>query len=314
MATLLGYSDEFLRHDTGVHPERPERLSSIVEALKRAGLWDGLVPVVERVEPDEWIGEIHAAEYVQRVGRACREGQRFIDVPDSAISADSFDVARLAVSVVLAACDMIVSDVVGNGFCAVRPPGHHAEYDRSMGFCLFNNVAVACRYLQKQHGLQRILIVDWDVHHGNGTQHSFEDDETVLYCSVHQDPGTCYPGTGWAEEVGKGAGRGLTINIPMAPGATDAQCLELFGEQVLPAARRFEPDFVLISAGFDGHRDDPLAQLNLTERSYNEMTGELKSLAQAYCNGRLLSLLEGGYDLDALGRCVVGHVSVLMES
>lgn len=294
-----------------MHPERPERLRSIVAKLKREGLWEQLLLVSSGPEPTEWIEEVHAGEYVRRVERACREGWPYIDVGDSAICGESYAVAREAVAVTLGACDTIMAGEAANGFCALRPPGHHAERDRSMGFCLFNNVAVASRYLQKRHGLRRILILDWDVHHGNGTQHSFERDDTVYYCSLHQDPDTLYPGTGRASERGVGAGEGYTLNLPMRPGAGDDECLELFNERFLPAGRAFGPDFVLISAGFDGHRDDPLALLNLSEKAYNVMTRELKALAGQCCQGRLLSVLEGGYDLTALGRCVANHMKEL---
>lgn len=182
-----------------------------------------------------------------------------------------------------------------------------------MGFCLFNNVAVAGRYLRKQHGLQNILILDWDVHHGNGTQHSFEKDNTVFYCSIHQHPATLYPGTGWPNEFGQGMGRGYTLNLPLEPGAGDEQCLDFFRTNFLPVARDFNPDFVLISAGFDGHRKDPLAQLNMTEQGFDTMTGEMMDFAEKYCNGRLLSLLEGGYQLGTLNNCVAQHLEVLMR-
>ena len=313
MASIFGYDKLFLQHDTGVHPERPERLLSIVAELKRRDQWQALLGVSQRVEPDEWIRQIHGGEYINRLDSACREGRAYIDEPDSAICPESFEVARQAVSLTLAACDMIVSDVAVNGFCALRPPGHHAEYDRSMGFCLFNNVAVACRYLQRKHGFNKILILDWDVHHGNGTQHTFENDATVFFCSLHQHPATCYPGTGWPKECGAGGGRGYTLNLPMGPGAGDRECCELFEHRFLPVAREFDPDFVLISAGFDGHHADPLAQLDLSEQAYNHMTYEIKALAEACCKGRLLSLLEGGYDLPALSGCVASHLKILMK-
>ena len=182
-----------------------------------------------------------------------------------------------------------------------------------MGFCLFNNVAVVCHYLQKHHGVKRIVILDWDVHHGNGTQHIFEADRTVFYCSLHQHPATCYPGTGWAEETGIDDGIGYTMNLPLEPGSHDEQWMDLFRGKFMECARRFKPDFVLVSAGFDGHQEDPLAQMNLTEMAYSEMTRELKQLAQTHCQGRMLSVLEGGYHLEALGRCVSRHVQSLMK-
>lgn len=313
MATIFGYDDKFLDHQTGKHPERPIRLTRIVEKLQSNGHWGDLLFVTERVEPDEWVRQIHTREYIQRLKAACDEGLGFIDCPDSAISAQSYEVAREAVAMTLAACDLIISGRADNGFLALRPPGHHAEQDRSMGFCLFNNVAVACRYLQKKHGLNRILILDWDVHHGNGTQHSFECDNTVLYCSLHQHPATLYPGTGWPDEIGKGLGKGMTLNLTLEPGAGDNECLELFRENFLPAAQVFLPEFVLISAGFDGHVRDPLAQLNMTNQGYRMLCQETKSFAETYCSARMLSLLEGGYELEALSQCVAEHVDVLME-
>ena len=313
MSTLLGYDKIFLQHRTGEHPERPARLISIVEHLQRDGLWEELVDIKERVKPDPWIEQIHTAGYINRLKAACENGAPYIDCPDSAICPESFEVARQAVAVTLAACDAIISGQANNGFCALRPPGHHAERDRSMGFCLFNNIAVAGRYLQKRHGLKKILILDWDVHHGNGTQHSFECDDTVFYTSIHQHPATLYPGTGWPHERGEGPGRGFTLNLVLEPGAEDDDCLEMFRDNFLPAARDFNPDFVLVSAGFDGHRLDPLAQLNMTEEGYKIMTWEIKKFAEEYCQGRLLSLLEGGYHLEALSNCVAEHIGVLKQ-
>ena len=226
MATALGYDQAFLQHRTGMHPERPARLTSIVETLRRDGLWERAVPVDGRVDPEAWIRTIHSEEYIERLDAACRAGLPFIDCPDSAICPDSCKVARLAVSVTLGACDMVMSGEVENGLVLPRPPGHHAEADRSMGFCLFNNIAIAARYLQQQHGLQRILILDWDVHHGNGTQHAFEKDPSVFYCSIHQHPATLYPGTGWPSELGEGLGRGATLNLPLPPGAGDEEFRE----------------------------------------------------------------------------------------
>ena len=312
VATILGYDEAFLQHRTGRHVERPDRLTSIVDGLKRDGLWERLESVTHEVGPDEYIRLIHSDPYIERLADACRSGLPFIDCPDSAICPDSCEIARRAVAVTLGACDMVMAGGARNGFCALRPPGHHAEHDRSMGFCLFNNIAIAGRYLQQHHGLRRILILDWDVHHGNGTQHSFERDESVFYCSLHEHPATCYPGTGWPNEFGVGPGRGLTLNLPMEPGADDDECLDLFETNFFPVAREFRPDFVLISAGFDGHERDPLAQLNLTARSYNIMTERMMELAQQCCGGRLISLLEGGYELEALSECVSNHVDRLL--
>lgn len=310
---MLGYDKVFLEHRTGEHPECPERLGAIMAKLERKGLLDELVEVERRVEPDKWIETIHTQTYIDRLKRACQDHEPYIDSADSAICPDSYRVAREAVGVALGACEMIMMGQASNGFCALRPPGHHAEHDKSMGFCLFNNIAIASKYLQQQHGLKRILILDWDVHHGNGSQHSFEADDTVFYCSLHQDPATLYPGTGRPDEVGVGKGRGYTLNLALEPGTGDEAYMEMFRSCFLTAARDFRPNFVLVSAGYDGHRNDPLAQLNLTEKAYGQMTREVKGLAREFCDGRLLSLLEGGYDLETLGDCVLGHVKELMN-
>ncbi len=312
LGTALGYDDVFLQHRTGAHPERPARLTSICEHLKRDGLWERLVRVGCRVEADGWIREVHSGDYIERLVGACEAALPFIDVPDSAICDDSYKVACEAVGAVLGVCDLVMEGEVANGFCAVRPPGHHAEADRSMGFCLFNNVAVAARYLQKRHGLRRVLILDWDVHHGNGTQHIFERDNTVYYCSLHQHPATLFPGTGWPNEMGEGLGRGYTLNLAMEPGAGDGEWLEMFETNFLPAARDFRPEFVLVSAGFDGHRRDPLAQTNLSYEGYRRMSELTVELAREYCGGRLVSILEGGYQLGVLSQCVATHLETMM--
>ena len=311
-STALGYDDCFLKHRTGKHPERPARLTAVRDALEEKGLWGKLSAVSQRVDPDAWIEKLHNSIYLNRLEEACRSGSPTIDCPDSAICPESYETARQAVALTLAMCDQIITGESENGFCAVRPPGHHAESDRSMGFCLINNVAVACRYVQEHHGLRRVLILDWDVHHGNGTQHLFEDDNRVFYGSLHQHPASCYPGTGWPAECGEGEGKGYTLNLPQEPGCENGTWLEDFRKVFMPAAREFRPDFVFISAGFDAHEADPLAQLNLTEEAFVEMTKDMKALSREFCQGRLLSVLEGGYDLSALGASVSEHVKHLM--
>jgi acetoin utilization deacetylase AcuC-like enzyme len=201
-----------------------------------------------------------------------------------------------------------MSGRVARAFAAVRPPGHHAEPDRAMGFCLFANISIAARYLQRARGVGKIAIVDFDVHHGNGTQAVFESDPSVLFISLHQDPRTCYPGTGYAAEMGTGPGSGFTLNIPFLPGAGDEEYRLAMRQQVIPKLDAFRPEFLLISAGFDAHRDDPLAQIDLTEDAFGEMTRMLVEVANAHCGGRIVSALEGGYDLRALGRSVVQHL------
>jgi acetoin utilization deacetylase AcuC-like enzyme len=213
---------------------------------------------------------------------------------------------------VLAACDAVMSAEVTNAFCALRPPGHHAEQARAMGFCFFNNVAVGARYLQEKFGLQRIAIVDWDVHHGNGTQHLFEADPTVLYISLHEDPAHCYPGTGLKNEKGTGAGYGFTLNYPFPPRSGDFEYMQVIESEIIPALTDFKPDFLLISAGFDAHADDPLAHMRLSREGYIRMGQALATFAQESCQNRLITVLEGGYNLEVLADCVEDHLRILL--
>jgi acetoin utilization deacetylase AcuC-like enzyme len=256
--------------------------------------------------------EIHESSYLAMLkAHAPTSGRVSLD-PDTSISPGSLTAAYLAAGGALAAVDAIMSQRVDHVFCAVRPPGHHAEAGRAMGFCLFNNVAIAARYVQKRYGLQRVLIVDWDVHHGNGTQHSFEDDSSVLYFSPHQYPH--YPGTGRATERGRGAGEGFTINVPMEAGDGDEEYRAIFQESLVPAADAFKPEFVIISAGFDAHKDDPLASMGLTEEGYEDLTFVVAGIAKRHASGRILSSLEGGYHLTALAASVDRHIQALLAA
>ncbi len=307
------YHSDYLKHDMGVgHPESPDRLRAIVSRLKAGGVLDRLVLIEPTSVADEWITQVHKVSYLTSLkSRAPVSGRVSLD-PDTSISAGSLPAAYLAAGGVLAAADAIMAGTVDHAFCAIRPPGHHAESDRAMGFCLFNNVAIAARYLQRRHGVARVLIVDWDVHHGNGTQHTFDDDPSVLFFSTHQYPH--YPGTGRATERGKGKGEGLTINVPMSAGQGDEDYREIFERVLVPAADAYKPEFVLISAGFDAHRDDPLASMGLTEEGYATLTGIVAGIARRHSKSRVLSCLEGGYNLNALAASVERHVVALLDA
>lgn len=313
--TGLAQDERFQRHDTGPqHPERPERLAAVARALDERGLAAKCVPIDRSPIDMELVGEVHTADYIERLREACETGQPFIDNPDSAICPESFEIAQLAAGTVINAVDAVMDGRVDNAFCAVRPPGHHAERHLSMGFCLLNNISLAATHLLGRHGLARVLILDWDVHHGNGTQHIFETDPRVLFISLHGDPSVVYPGTGYARETGKGTGEGFTLNLPMAPPSGDAIWRAAFDDVVLPRVSEFAPQFVLISAGFDAHRLDPLAPLSLDTSTYGWMTEALVGVAERHCGGRLVSVLEGGYHLSALGDCVALHLSKLLEA
>jgi acetoin utilization deacetylase AcuC-like enzyme/formylglycine-generating enzyme required for sulfatase activity len=310
--TGLVSGDIFLEHKTPRgHPERPERISAIIERLKTGGLLADLTPIAPAPAALEWIAAVHTPQYIARVKRSCATGAGYVDSRDAPVSVESYNVALHAAGGVLAAVDAVMAEKVRNAFCAVRPPGHHACKDRAMGFCLFNNVAIAARYVQQKHKLSKVLIVDWDVHHGNGTQATFYDDPTVMYFSVHQHP--FYPRTGTAAETGAGKAVGHTINVPLPAGSGDRAYQQAFQEKLLPAAMAFHPDFVFVSAGFDAHQDDPLGGMKLTARQYAAQTRIVKQIAERCCRGRLVSVLEGGYGLEGLAASVEAHVRALME-
>src|SRR5512146_3202313 len=311
--TGLVYHPAYLDHDMGPgHPESPDRLRAIMHQLEQGGIAARLTRIDPRRAEDEWITQIHTPAYVAALKRyAPARGRVSLD-PDTSMSPGSLAAAYLAAGGALAAVDAILAEKVDQVFCAVRPPWHHAEAGRAMGFCLFNNVAIAARYAQRKHGLKRVLIVDWDVHHGNGTQHSFEADPSVLYFSTHQYPH--YPGTGLATERGRGAGEGFTINVPMEAGEGDDEYRAIYLKSLVPAADDFKPEFVIISAGFDAHKDDPLASMGLTEAGYADLTGIVAGIAKRHAGGRILSSLEGGYNLTALAASVESHVKALLKA
>lgn len=297
-------------HLTGPgHPETPDRILSIRGELERSSLWRDLDLFTPPEARPEDILRVHDERYVARVHEICGRTPSYIDTGDTPVSSGSLHAAKLAAGGALEAARRVHDGRWKNAFTCLRPPGHHAEVRTGMGFCLFNNAAIAARALVEELGCERVAILDWDVHHGNGTQHAFEADPRVFFASLHQYP--LYPGTGAATERGTGDGEGATLNCPMPAGAGDADWIGKLERDVLPEIERFRPDFLLVSAGFDAHREDPLAGTNLTEAGFTEMTRLALALARTCCDGRLLALLEGGYDLRALAASAHAHIAEL---
>ncbi|MBM4020006.1 MAG: histone deacetylase [Planctomycetes bacterium] len=310
MTVGLVWDKRYLEHAAPHHCERPARLKAIRKALEDAGLWDWLVPIAPAPADEACLLRVHAPEHVAAVRASARaDDVAWLDGDTYACRA-SYEAALLAAGGACAAVDAVMKGEVRSAFCAVRPPGHHATRTRAMGFCLFNNVALAARHAQAAHRLKRILIVDWDVHHGNGTQDAFYRDGSVVYISTHQSP--LYPGTGAAAEKGEGPGAGCIHNFPLPPGSGDAGFLAAL-DRGLKGAEKFKPEFVFISAGFDAHKQDPLGGLAVTEAGFAEATRRVRRVADRHAGSRIVSVLEGGYDEDALGRSVVAHIRALAE-
>jgi acetoin utilization deacetylase AcuC-like enzyme len=308
MTTLLLTHQSYLMHDTGPrHPERPERLSSILRGLDQSAFGDLMRENAPRATKDA-IRRAHPGEYVDHILAAIPpEGLRQLDA-DTIVSPGSGEAMTRAVGAVVRAVDAVAAGEAANAFCAVRPPGHHAESHRAMGFCLVNNVAVGALHARVAHGYNRIAVIDFDVHHGNGTQEMFWDDADAFYASSHQFP--FYPGTGARRERG---GHNNVVNVPLAAGSRGDAFRGALTDEILPALSEFKPDFVLISAGFDAHKDDPLGGLGLTEVDFAWATAAIMDVAREVCGGRVVSALEGGYNLNALAECVVAHVETLKD-
>ncbi len=305
--TALLYHPIYLSHNTGPHhPERASRLQSIFRKLRNTNLINDLKTIEPGMASEQEISLVHSGEYISYIKKICsglKDEFTHLD-NDTVVSKSSFEAAIYAVGAVLSAIDEISKGRIANALCLVRPPGHHARPSRSMGFCIFNNIAVGAAYARRKHCLDKVAIVDWDVHHGNGTEEVFIKDKSVLYISLHQYPH--YPGTG--ESSGEG-----NINIPMNSGSGDKEYLRAFNDIVIPELSKFEPNLILLSAGFDGHKDDPLSSINLSEEGYGEMTKMLKQSAEKYCQGRMVSVLEGGYNLISLANSVHSHLKSLIQ-
>lgn len=303
----IAYDDSFLRHDTGPwHPESPERLRAVMEAVN--SMKTGYEKINPREASKDELTLVHDSTYVETILNMDPRGTVMLD-PDTAYSPATKTAALKAVGAVLVSVDNIIEGKINRAFCPVRPPGHHAEPARAMGFCIFNNIAVGAAYSVAKKGIAKAAIIDWDVHHGNGTQRAFYADDRVLYISLHQYPH--YPGSGTEGETGMGKGEGYTLNIPMRHGAGDSDYRKAFKEKIIPALDEFRPGLIFISAGFDAHMYDPLAGIGLSTEFFGEMTVYLKSSAEKHCAGKIISVLEGGYNLDILKETIKVHLTEL---
>ena len=315
MKTAFVSHPDYLLHNTGIfHPERSARIKTILSRITDDKMDTGSpLHHLIQIEPDpadiSWIKSVHDSSYVDAVPVWCKQNLHDLPTGDTTICPASYHVALLASGGGLSAVDAIMDGRVDNAFSWARPPGHHAESSRGMGFCIFNNIAIAARYAQQRYQAERIVIIDWDVHHGNGTQQIFEEDPSVFYISIHQSPH--YPFTGMASERGEGEGEGYTLNIPVSSGAGNEIYIDAFNSIVVPAVAKYKPDFIFLSAGFDAHRDDPLSETVVTELAFNRMMEHIMELADNLCESRLVSILEGGYDLEALAHCVSQHLIML---
>lgn len=310
MPTYLVYSDIYLEHNTGAHPETALRLSAIMNYLRRRKWLDKMTLLQPYPASVDQIACIHDRAYIDSLRELSEKGGGYLDA-DTPVSPKSYQSALYAAGGLLCALDQVIPSDNSNALCLVRPPGHHARPALGMGFCLFNNVAVAACYARKKYGLKKIAIIDWDLHHGNGTQESFWNDPEVLFCSLHRYP--YYPGSGSESETGAGQGRGFTVNIPLSGYDSNRDYLDKFAGLINDKVRPFQPELILISAGFDSYKNDPLGGLGMEAEDYAQMTRLVRIAADESARGRIVSALEGGYDLQGLPLCVEAHLSVLVD-
>lgn len=308
------FDERYLLHKTGTfHPEVPERLQMVFRGIKEGGLLDKLIRIKAQPADMKWIEAVHDPAYIARFGNACEAGHQMFECPDNQMCCDTYEVALLAAGGVIETARMVMAGELDNAFCAVRPPGHHAESSRAMGFCYFNNVAIAARYLQIAWKVGKVGIVDFDVHHGNGTQQIFEYDSTVYYHSIHQHPSFAYPGTGREFEQGLGDGTGFTKNSPILPGRGDDEYQRIIEKDLLPGFEKFQPEVVIVSAGFDAHEDDEMSDMRLSTWGFSWIMKKIMALAETHAGGKLISVLEGGYALHRLPELAKNHVEILLN-
>jgi acetoin utilization deacetylase AcuC-like enzyme len=307
----LLYSNEYMNHVTPAgHPESTHRLEIVMRGLKESGAVDKMEPIAARLATRDEVLRCHSAKYFETAKSDVEQGLRMLSTGDTNITERSFDVALLAAGGVMNAVDAVVTGKVQNAFCVVRPPGHHATPVKGMGFCLFNNIAIAARHAQKKHGIGKVLIADWDVHHGNGTQDIFYEDGSVLFFDTHQHP--WYPGTGDSSETGAGRGLNCILNNPFPAGAGRKEILGVFEGKLVDAAQKFKPDLILLSAGFDSRAGDPLGNFQLTDEDFVDLTKVMLHLAREHAGSRLVSVMEGGYNLRGLMKATTAHVQTLL--
>lgn len=310
MTTIYVTHPRYVEHDFPGHPEHAGRIRAVWQALDDGGLTRRMQAVEAGAVADDAVLAVHAPDYLELLKRVSAQDRTLRLDADTYLGPDAYEIACLSAGGAVDAVNAVLGGSADNGLAAIRPPGHHAMPDHGMGFCLLGNIAIAAREAQRQFGLERILIVDYDVHHGNGTEAVFYDDPSVLFISTHQYP--LYPGTGAVTDIGAGKGEGFTINLPLPPGCGDANYARVFEQVVWPAAERFQPELMLISAGFDAHWGDPLAQMRLTLNGYAHLTGELKRMADKLCGGKIVFVMEGGYSLEALSGGISNIARILL--
>ena len=314
-ASLTIITDQrYLQHDTGggEHPEIPARLRTIFQALETSNCFSDLSFVVPRVAERKWLVMAHTEDWLFRFEESVLAGRTYIDHTDNQVCYDSYDIACLSAGAGLTAIDLIEAEKASNVFCLVRPPGHHAEHNIPFGFCFFNNCVVAARYWQHCYEKKSILIFDFDGHHGNGIQSAFEEEADGYYISIHEHPSFSYPGTGYADEHGQGEGKGTILNLPLSPGADDKQVITLLRDIILPKLEKWQPDAIIVAAGFDAHQRDDMTGLRYSTELYHTIGLIMHDWAERFTEGRILSILEGGYELSVLGESVEAYVRGLL--